>query len=264
MYIGEPELYQLAEPTRRSCPHIGHYFVTARNEASDAAPCFSELLNGPANGSLPDVAESDVAVILYTSGTTARPKGVTHTHASLRNGGKVTCQVGYREDDTFALFTPMTHASGLTCSLTPGVLLGMTLALIPQFEPRAVLQVMEHDRCTAMLSLPVALQALVREQSANAFDVGSFRLCVAGGDSVAVSLQTEFEQVFGFPIQEGIGMTEAVPTCFNRRDRINTGSAGEPAEGVEVRILDEHGRGAGRRDGGNGDSPPRDSDGLLE
>jgi len=59
---------------------------------------------------------------------------------------------------------------------------------------------------------------------------------------VAVALQTEFEQVFGFPIQEAIGMTEAVPTCFNRRDRINTGSAGEPAEGVDVRILDEHGR----------------------
>ncbi len=59
---------------------------------------------------------------------------------------------------------------------------------------------------------------------------------------MAVALQTEFEQVFGFPIQEAIGMTEAVPTCFNRRDRINTGSAGEPAEGVDVRILDEHGR----------------------
>ena len=242
MYIGEPALYQLAEPTRGSCPHVGHFFVTSQDEGIDAAPCFSELLNGPAGGSLPDLADSDVAVILYTSGTTARPKGVTHTHASLRNGGRVTCQVGYREDDTFALFTPMTHASGLTCALIPGVLLGMTLALIPRFEPRAVLRVMEGNRCTATLGLPMALQSLVREQSASAFDIGALRLCAAGGDSVAVSLQTEFEQVFGFPIQEAIGMTEAVPTCFNRRDRIKTGSAGEPAEGVEVRILDEQGR----------------------
>ena len=190
MYIGEPTLYELVEPVRDSCPHVGHFFVASQNEASDAAPCFSELLSGPANGSLPDLADSDVAVIIYSSGTTARPKGVTHTHASVRTCGRVTSQMGYREDDTFALFTPMTHVSGLICVLTPGVLLGMTLALIPTFEPRAVLRVIERHRCTMTGGLPVALQGLVREQASSAFDVGSLRFCLGGGDSVAVSLQT--------------------------------------------------------------------------
>ena len=242
MYIGEPELYQLAEPTRGSCPHVEHFFVTAEDEASDAAPCFSELLNGPAGGSLPDVADSDVAVIIYSSGTTARPKGVTHTHASLRTCGQITTQMGFREGDTFALFTPMTHVSGLGCVLTPGVLIGMTLALIPTFDPRAVLRVVERQRCTLIGGLPVALQSLVREQSASAFDVGSLRFCLGGGDSVAVSLQTEFQKKFGVPVQELIGMTETLPTCFNRSNWIKTGSVGQAAEGVEIRILDEQGR----------------------
>jgi long-chain acyl-CoA synthetase len=242
MYIGEPDLYQLAEPTRGSCPHVAHFFVTAEGEASDATPCFRDLLNGPAGGSLPAVADSDVAVIIYSSGTTARPKGVTHTHASLRNCGLVTSQMGFREGDTFALFTPMSHASGLGCVLIPGVLIGMTLALIPAFDPRAVLRVVERHRCTLIGGLPAALQILVREQSSSTFNVESLRFCLGGGDSVAVSLQTEFQDAFGVPIQEAIGMTEAYMTCFNRSDRIKTGSVGQAVEGVEIRILDEHGR----------------------
>ena len=242
MYIGEPTLYELVEPVRDSCPHVGHFFVTSQNEASDAAPCFSELLSGPANGSLPDLADSDEAVIIYSSGTTARPKGVTHTHASLRNCGRVTSQMGFREGDTFALFTPMTHVSGLGCVLIPGVLIGMTLALIPTFDPRAVLRVVERHQCTLIGGLPAALQILVREQSSSTFDVESLRFCLGGGDSVAVSLQTEFQEAFGVPVQEAIGMTEAYMTCFNRSDRIKTGSVGQAAEGVDIRILDEQGR----------------------
>ena len=241
MYIGEPELYEIAAPTRASCPKVARYVVTSQRGVRGAAAGFDELPAGSREGDLPDVSDSDVAAILYTSGTTARPKGVTHTHATLRECGRVTCQVGFREDDTFALFTPVTHASGLNCSLIPGVLLGMTIVLIPRFEPSSVLAEIEGRSCTAVVGLPMALQMLVRQQVVSQRDVGSLRICAAGGDSVARPLQAAFQEAFGVPVQEVIGMTEAVPTCLNRVDRIKTGSVGQAADGVEVRIVDQQG-----------------------
>jgi long-chain acyl-CoA synthetase len=117
----------------------------------------------------------------------------------------------------------------------------MEIALVLRFEPRAVLQTIERRRCTAFLGLPATLQALTREASENHYDVGSLRLCIAGGDTVAVSLQEEFQRCFGVEVREGFGLTEAVPIIVNYPGRARTGSIGEVAIGVEVKIVDEKG-----------------------
>ena len=241
MYIGEPELYQRVEPARDSIPHVGQFLVTSRDGASDTVSYFGELLSAPKGGSLPVVAEPDVAAILYTSGTTARPKGVTHTHATLSNCGRIACQLAIDENETGPLYTPMTHVSGLV-ELIITVQLGASAVLISGFEPQAILKVIEEHRCTSIGGMPIALQALIREQAANPRDVSSLRTCTTGGDSLAIPVQTEFRNRFGIPVQEVIAMTEAIPICFNRSDRIKTGSVGEAADGVEVRILDDDGR----------------------
>lgn len=119
MYIGEPALFERTDSTPDCCP-ADRFFVTAQGASESGATPFSDLLKGPADGPLSQVAESDVAAILYTSGTTARPKGVTHSHHSLRQCAKVTIAAGYSGDDVLLLFSPMTHASGLTCILIPG------------------------------------------------------------------------------------------------------------------------------------------------
>ena len=125
LYIGETELYAQAEPTRRSCPDVRRYVVTDGRSDSAEWRAFCEPHPESAQTEELTVSENDVAAILYTSGTTARPKGVTHTQTSLRECARVTCQVGFESDDRLALFTPMTHASGLNCCLVPGVLAGM-------------------------------------------------------------------------------------------------------------------------------------------
>ncbi len=82
MYIGEPGLFELAEPPRDSCPHVAQYIVTDQREADGAVSGFDGLLAGSREGDLPDLSDSDAAAILYTSGTTARPKR-SHPHARL-------------------------------------------------------------------------------------------------------------------------------------------------------------------------------------
>jgi long-chain acyl-CoA synthetase len=241
LYIGEPGLYTRSATTPGFCPDDGFYVTT------DAAPPvgfqrFDSLLEAPESVALPDVSGPDAAAILYTSGTTARPKGVTHSHDSLRYQAIVTISLGYRPGDTFLSFCPLAHASGLTVLLLPAMLLRGESAFVPRFDANVALDTLERRRCTAMFGLPALLQALCRVQGEAARDVSSLRMCGAGGDSVSAKLQSDFQQRFGVGIQEGIGMTEGVPLCLNTPGRVRTGTVGQAAEGVEIRVVDDSGR----------------------
>lgn len=239
LYIGEPGFYQRSADTPDSCPPDRFYWVCAE-PAAGGTP-FSRLLQAPAREALPRARGSDPAVILYTSGTTARPKGVTHSHDSLRGTAESTFTLGFRRDDAFLGWAPLPHASGLMLQLLPAVLAATEVALVPRFDPAAILRTLERRRCTATFGLPAGLQALCRALAEGSYDVSSLRTCVAGGDSVSPALQKEFKEKFGVSIQEGIGMTEALPISANRPGRIKIGSVGPPLDGMEVRIVDDQG-----------------------
>jgi long-chain acyl-CoA synthetase len=239
LYIGEPGFYAHGPTTPRSLA-ANRFYLTA-DESGDGFAPFADLLAADEDSPLPTVSAADPAAILYTSGTTARPKGVTHSHASLRQMAASTLTVGYRADDVFLNFCPLSHASGLGLLLLPAVMLAAETALVPRFEAAAILRTLERRRCTATFGLPAGLQALCRELSQTPVDVSSLRLCFSGGDTVSLALQEAFRRGFRVAIQEGIGMTEAVPICVNRPGQVHTGSCGVPAEGMEARIVDESG-----------------------
>jgi long-chain acyl-CoA synthetase len=239
LYVGEPGLYQRSATTPISCPADRFYGTGA--ELADGVTPFARLFEAPEQETLSRALGSDPAVILYTSGTTARPKGVTHSHDSLRGTAELMFTIGYRKDDVFLCWAPLPHASGLILQLLPAVLAATEVALVPRFEPTVVLQTLERRRCTATFGLPAGLQALCRALAERRFDVSSLRTCVAGGDSVSLPLQAEFRERFGVSIQEGIGMTEVLPICANRPEQIKKGSVGPPLVGMEVRIVDDSG-----------------------
>jgi acyl-CoA synthetase (AMP-forming)/AMP-acid ligase II len=93
---------------------------------------------------LPEITPDRVAAILYTSGTTARPKGVTHTHVSLIAATEMMSSLGLNETDILLAATQMMHIAGLSCVLLPGISNGGTVVLLPLFDAGQSLGLIER------------------------------------------------------------------------------------------------------------------------
>jgi long-chain acyl-CoA synthetase len=192
-------------------------------------------------GPLPEVDPAQPAVILYTSGTTARPKGVTHTHRSLCETALLWASIPIGPDATVLPITQLTHASGLNNVLI-ALHQGATAVLLRAFDPPAVLDLIERFRCTNVWGLPALLQFVVEEQARRPRDVSSLRDAGAGGDTVPAALQRGFQDIFAIQVREGLGLTEINPVTFNPLGAVRIGSIGPAAPGVEVRLVDLDGR----------------------
>src|ERR1700682_1416220 len=121
MCFSQPELAPLAKEAAHDCPSLRSVFT--------ALPALET--NPPA---LPQVDADSPAILLYTSGTTARPKGVTHTHRSLLHTAKLMRGVAPDSMQTVLVMTQMMHTSGINCDLLPAISLGGTAVLVAAFD----------------------------------------------------------------------------------------------------------------------------------
>lgn len=213
-------------------------------EAGAGCPILTQLprLEFGRSSALPVVDPDSPAAVLYTSGTTAHPKGVTHTHRSLFHTAVLMTRVGIDRDDVVLAATQMMHAAALNCVVMPALRAGASVVLLPAFEPAAVLDAIERFRCTYTVCLPALLQFVVEEQARKPRDVTSLRTILAGGDTVSVALQDRVEALFGIQPREVYGMTEAVPITSNASGAVRPGSIGVPVKGLEIRLVDLGGR----------------------
>jgi long-chain acyl-CoA synthetase len=196
-------------------------------------------------GEIAERAADDTAVILYTSGTTGKPKGAELTHANLSVNADVSRLLFSLEpEDVILGALPLFHAFGQTCGLNTAIAAGASLALIPRFDAGDALEVIEQHRVTVFEGVPTMYAALLHHPQRDRFDVSALRMCVSGGAALAVELLREFERTFGCVILEGYGLSETSPVAsFNHpgRERM-PGSIGTPVEGVEMRLVDLHRR----------------------
>jgi long-chain acyl-CoA synthetase len=205
---------------------------------------FGELLAAqePASG-LADTAEDDTAVILYTSGTTGKPKGAELTHLNLfRNAeisSRTTCEVGPGNVVLGAL--PLFHSFGQSVGMNASLLVGACLTLVPKFDPGEALATMQRDKVTHFYGVPTMFGALLNHPERDRYDTSSLRNCITGGASMPVEVLRGFEDAFGAIILEGYGLSETSPVaCSGHPDmERKPGSIGTPIEGVEMRIVDE-------------------------
>ncbi|MEU8976528.1 long-chain fatty acid--CoA ligase [Streptomyces monashensis] len=214
-----------------------------RHLAVEPAAFAAELARLEPRFDVTPAAGDDIAVLLYTSGTTGRPKGAALTHAGLRHNTEVNVTEVQRLtcEDVIVGCLPLFHIFGQTCTMNVAVRSGAALTLVPRFEPGAVLDAIARDRATVFEGVPTMYAALL-QHPADA-DVSSLRMCVSGGASLPVEVLHGFERRFGCMVLEGFGMSETSPVVsFNHPDRPRKpGSVGTPIRDVEVRLLDASG-----------------------
>ena len=187
---------------------------------------------------LPIPTPDDPALLLYTSGTTARPKGVSHSQRTIAGNASYMDAWGLRPDDHTLLFTAMVHASGAIMLLMASLWMGGTVTIVPVFDAGTVLDTWERGGATFYMSLPTLVRSLLAEQRARPRRITTGRLVICGGDVVPVPLQEEYSAIFGHPMVEGFGMTEGLPTLANHPDYNRPGSMGRPVGDTEIRVVD--------------------------
>jgi long-chain acyl-CoA synthetase len=216
--------------------------VPAVAAGGEGEQTLASLAAGEPIDALHPTSPTDTAVILYTSGTTGKPKGAELTHSNLLVNCAIVVPklIPATQDDVALATLPLFHSFGQTCIQNAFIGLGATFTLLPRFTPEEAFEIMQRDRVTLFAGVPTMYFALLHHEGADRYDVSSLRFCMCGGAPMPVEVMRAFEAKYGVEILEGYGLSETSPVAsFNMLGRPRTpGSIGYPVWGVDMCILD--------------------------
>jgi len=188
----------------------------------------------------------DPYCILYTSGTTGRPKGAVIPHRQvLWNCINTAVSWGLYEDDVSPVFTPLFHAGGLFAFLTPLFYLGGRVILAKGFDAESSLRYIIDERCTVILGVPTLFQLWMDSPQFDELDFSHVRFFISGGAPCPPSLMNSWRDAKGIVFRQGYGLTEVGPNCFSMTDEDSvpkTGSVGKPVFHSFMKLVDEGGK----------------------
>ena len=240
-----------ADPLDRLLPALGErgaLVVVGLPEAdgrvgAGAVPA-TEIVSVPAAGDLPAGSWEDPVLLVYTSGTTGRPKGAVLTQSAV--GSNAVNSVHMHDlvvDDIVLTVAPLFHVGGLTIQTTPALLSGATVVLHRRFDPGAWLAAVAERRATLSVLVPTMITALLEHPAWPDTDLSSLRMLTTGSQVVPVDLLRAVHRR-GVPVAQVYGATETGPIalCQRREEAMATeGTVGREATLCEVRIVDRQG-----------------------
>ncbi|MFI2436157.1 o-succinylbenzoate--CoA ligase [Streptomyces sp. NPDC018693] len=186
------------------------------------------------------VGLDDTCIIMYTSGTTGRPKGAMLTHGNLIwNAVNVLVDTDLIADERALVSAPLFHTAGLNMLTLPVLLKGGTCVLVESFDPAATLDLIEQHRITFMFGVPTMFEQVARHPRWADTDLSSLRILTCGGSPVPTPLIAAYQER-GLTFLQGYGMTEAAPgTLFLDAEHAvsKAGSAGVPHFFSDVRVV---------------------------
>jgi len=191
--------------------------------------------------------DDHVAVILYTSGTSGRPKGVMLTTENLlANVEQIKNWVDFSPADCFVSALPQFHSFGFTVMSVLPAVIGCKAVFTARFSPPRILQLLKQHNATAFMAIPSMYAALLHAKSARPEHFASLRMLASGGEPLPDAVYDGYMERFGVALCEGFGMTETSPvTHLCRPQEERRGSVGRPMDGVEQRIVDADGKDVG-------------------
>ncbi len=228
-----------------------HFFVLPATplatESEHGESFWAALARMPGEFETVRTGPDDTAAILYTSGTTGRPKGAELTHANMLLNALVSDEMfpADPDGDVSLAVLPLFHSFGQTSVMNVSLRRRATLVLMPRFEPGEALDLMRREKVTMFAGVPTMYWAMLSKLHADGAEVpATLRLAVSGAASCPVEVLKDFESTFGVPILEGFGLSETSPAvCFNQLSRpTKPGTIGFPLWGVEMRLVDRDGK----------------------
>lgn len=191
-----------------------------------------------------DYRDDDLCSMIFTSGTTSRPKGVTLTRKAMELGiKKYLARVDLSQDDVALIAAPITRPMALRCQLLPMLHVGGYVSLMAGFSVDGFIEAMQRPPAKTFLSsLPAGLSQVVAHPEFSQCDFSALRLCICGGDRVPLYLHEQFAKTTGVPITEQCGASEVGPYALNPPyGRKKPGSIGLPMYGSQVCVIDDQG-----------------------
>ncbi|HZL38115.1 MAG TPA: AMP-binding protein [Tepidisphaeraceae bacterium] len=191
----------------------------------------------------PKVSANDLAVVMYTSGTSGMPKGVLLTYDNLESDVEAAIEHAHLVDKySFLGVLPLFHTTGLLATMVAPIRLGSTVYYQARFSPLAVINAIKEHQISIIAAVPSMYGAMMRLKNVGPEDVKSLYAALSGGEPLPGAIREGFEQKFGIPIYEGYGLTETIgPIAFNVPGAIRPGSVGKLIPGAQVRIADDDG-----------------------
>jgi len=216
---------------------------------------YKECLSTAAAAALPanPISPEDIYCLLYTSGTTGKPKGVMIPHRQIAwNAYNTVISWQLRDTDSMQIFTPLYHAGGVAAFLTPTFAIGGRILLHEAFDPAEVLRVFDEYKCSLLFGVPTIFKILMDAPEFASVDFRHTRWCISGGAPLPRPIIAAYQQR-GVIFKQGYGLTEVGVNCFAVSEADSArkpGSIGKPMMFTQAKIIDPEGRELGAEEVG--------------
>ncbi|MGD0857283.1 MAG: AMP-binding protein [Dehalococcoidia bacterium] len=205
---------------------------------------YADLLKeSDSRGDVENTADDDLAMLMYTSGTTGFPKGVMLTHSNLEKNLRQGAEVWPPTPGNLGLVClPMNHAYGLS-SYFQGCAYGDGMVMIPRFDPEKIFEVLKNYNVSSLPLVPTMITMLMQAYNPEKHSLGSLAAIISSGGPLAEATLLQAMELFKVGIIHAYGLTEAGPTVSRQRlDRYKIGSVGPAIPGLDMKIVDEKGK----------------------
>lgn len=241
------ESSRLASDINHSLPKIGEIYSIKSDEARTGNFWDALLVQ---DKRVPDGYNPNALTMHLTSGTSGLYKSVPHTVSQIEQyANRRAIDFEYKMDDHILIVTSLNHAFSFSYQFLPAIVLGLTISLVPSFNPEAVFEVIKRDDITSLALLPVMSYQLAR-YAQDKIKTDSLRYVLVAGDALPIAFNQLFMKVFGVELFLGIGMTEVFGYAQNFINKTKFGSAGILLKGVDLKVIGKSGKELGSNETG--------------